>query len=167
MYQRKTRAMIKCLVIVAATFVCIAMAYFIISNAIGGRLATASNGITLSAWKAKYLNKVILTGVLSGLCSFIWFILTMLVFKVEYAVGMGKRTMWAILAFATVVISIAVPMIYSVYLGIQVNSIVIASFVFFFTIINYWLVTIFTTPVSFKYTPVGAQLFLLRAKKQP
>ncbi len=160
--KRRTQAILKVLIIFVATFICIALAYFIISNIFGGKLATASNGITLTAWKAKYLNIVILTGALTGLCSLIWFILTSLVFKVEYSMGTGKRTAWAALGFIAVVISIAVPILYSNTLNIQVNGIVVGAFVFLFAMINYWLVTIFATPLSFKYTPIGAQFLLSR-----
>ena len=48
---------------------------------------------------------------------------------------------------------------YSAMLGIQINIVIIVLFVIFFTVISYWLMSIFITPKPFKYTPVGAQLF--------
>ena len=163
--DRKTLTAVKFLGIIAATLICIALAYFSVSNIFGGQLANLSNGITLPAWKEKYLTVVILTGALTGVCSLIWFILSTFVFKVEYSYGGGKRTIWAALALFALIISLAVPMIYPARLAIQLNAPVIAMFVFFFALLNYWLTTIFTTPLSFKYTPVGAKFFLSRGRK--
>ncbi len=163
--SRQTFSIIKFLAIIVTTFICIAATYFLVSNIFGGQLANASNGITLSAWKDKYLDVVILTGALTCVCSLAWFILSTFIFKVRYSTGGGQRTIWAALAFLAVVISVAVPMLYPARVGIQLNAPVIAIFVIFFALINYWLITIFATPVSFKYTPVGASIFLSRGRK--
>lgn len=163
--DRKTLTTVKFLGIIVATLICIALAYFSVSNIFGGQLANSSNGISLPAWKDKYFSVVILTGALTGICSLIWFILSTFVFKVEYSYGGGKRTIWATLALAALVISVAVPMIYPARLAIQLNAPVIALFAIFFALMNYWLTTIFVTPLSFKYTPVGAKLFLRRGRK--
>ena len=163
--SRKTLTSIKFLAIIVSTFICIAAAYFLVSNIFGGQLANASNGITLSAWKAKFLNVAIFAGALTGVCSLVWFILSNFVFKVQYATGGGQRTIWAALAFLALVISVAIPMLYPARVGIQINAPVIALFVLFFALINYWLITIFATPLSFKYTPVGAQIFLSHGRK--
>lgn len=163
--DRTTRTVVKFLAIIAATLVCIALAYFLVSNIFGGQLANASNGITLSAWKEKYLNVVIMAGALTGVCSLIWFILSNFIFKVEYPYGGGKRTVWATLALIALVISIAVPMFYPARVAIQLNAPVVAIFAVLFALVNYWLITIFATPLAFKYTPVGAKLFLSPSRK--
>ena len=165
MNNRKTATIIKFFAIIVATLICIAATYFLASNIFGGQLANASNGITLTAWKDKYLNVVLLTGALTGVCALVWFLLSSFVFKVQYATGGGQRTIWAVLALLAAIISVVVPMLYPARVGIQINAPVIAMFVIFFVVINYWLVTIFATPLSFKYTPVGAQLFLSRGGK--
>lgn len=163
--NRTTRTVIRFLAIIIATFVCIALAYFSVSSLFGGQLANASGGITRQAWEDKYISVVIMTGTLTGICSLIWFVLSTFVFKVEYAQGVGKRTVWVILAFVALVISIAVPMVYSTYISIHLNLLTIALFVIFFACINYWLTTIFATPLAFKYTPIGAKTFLSHGRK--
>ena len=165
MNQRKTRNVIKFLCIIVAAFICMALTYLIVSNIFGGRLANASNGITLSVWKEKFLALVLMAGGLTAFCSALWFFFTTFVFKVESAYGAGKRTIWCALAFFAVVISIAVPLFYSKSLNIQVNAMVVSLFIFFSAVLNYWIVTVFTTPLSFKYTPLGATVLLSRFGK--
>ena len=45
------------------------------------------------------------------------------------------------------------------------NAPVVAIFAVLFALVNYWLITIFATPLAFKYTPVGAKLFLSPSRK--
>lgn len=162
--DRRTRTIVQLLIIIVATVICGALAYFVSSAISGHGLATASGGMSYSKWQDKFFKIVLYTGGLTGLCSLIWFILSRKIFNVSYAAGNGKRTVWAGLALLTALICIAVPQVYSTTLGIKVNAIIISLFIVFFTLINYWLVSIFTTPLSFKYTPLGAELLLSRRK---
>ena len=156
---------IRVLAIVIVTCICTGLAYFVASQTVGHQLATLSDGMVFSRWQSKFLNLVLVAGGLVGICSLIWFLLSTFVFKIYYPFGIGKRTVWSALAFLTLIISIAVPTFYSNTIGIKVNAVVTSLFVIFFTIINYWIVTIFTTPAAFKYTPLGSQLVLSRFRK--
>lgn len=158
--NRNTRTAAKIAGIIVATVICSVLAYYISSAVTGHQLANASNNMDYTRWLDKFLSVARMTGVLTGICSLIWFILARCTFKINTATGTGRRTIWAILAAVSLIVSIAVPQFYSAYLGIKINGIIIALFILFFTVIDYWLLSIFTTPKSFKYTPVGAQLFI-------
>ena len=157
--NRKTLTIAKLAIIVFATLICGLLVYYISSFAVGSQLATQSNNMMLSRWQDRFLRLTMAAGGLSGVCSLICFILTRWVFKINTPFDTGKRTIWALLAAVSLFGSILIPRFYSVALGIKVNVVVIAVFVFFFTVLGYWLVSIFTTSRAFKYTPVGARLF--------
>lgn len=158
--NRNTRTAAKIAGIIVVTVICSLLAYYVSSAVTGHQLANATNNMNYSRWQEKFFSLTIAVGGLTGVCSFIWFALARWAFKINTAMGTGRRTIWGILAAVSLVGSIVIPRFYSVSLGIKINEIVIALFVLFFTIIGYWLLSIFTTPKSFKYTPVGAQLFI-------
>ena len=158
--NRNTRTIVKVAGIILVTVICSVAAYYVSSMAVGHQLATASNNMNYSRWQSKFFNLTAAVGGLTGFCSLLWFIMSRFVFKIDSAFSAGRRTFWAILAALSLVGSILIPRFYSVSLGIRVDGVVMALFVFFFTVLGYWLLSIFTTPKSFKYTPVGAQLFI-------
>lgn len=160
--NRNTRTIAKLAGIIFATLICSLLAYYVSSFAVGHNLATLSNNMSYSRWQEKFLSITIAVGGLTGVCSLIWFILTRFVFKISSAFGTGRRTIWALLASVSLLGSIVIPRFYAVSLGITINAVIIALFVFFFTVTGYWLVSIFVTPKPFKYTPLGAQLFSRR-----
>lgn len=160
--NRNTRTIAKVAGIIVATLICSLLAYYISSTVAGHQLATLSNKMSYNNWQDKFFKLTVVAGGLTGICSLIWFSLTRFVFKINSAFGTGRRTIWAVLAAASLLSSILVPRFYSVSLGITINITVIALFVLFFTVAGYWLVSIFVTPKPFKYTPPGAQLFQRR-----
>ena len=160
--NRKTLTIAKLAGIVFATLICGLLVYYISSFTVGHQLATQSNNMNFSRWQERLFRLTAVAGGLTGVCSLIWFVLTRWVFKINYALGTGRRTVWALIAAVSLFGSILIPRFYSVALGMKVNIVIIAVFVIFFTVIGYWLVSIFTTPKSFKYTPLGAQLFVRR-----
>lgn len=158
--NRNTRTAAKIAGIIVATVLCSVLAYYVSSAVTGPQLANATNNMNYSRWQEKFFSLTAAVGGLTGFCSLFWFILARWAFKISMAMDTGKRTIWAILAAVSLVGSIAIPRFYSVSLGIKVNGVIIALFILFFTVMGYWLLSIFTTPKSFKYTPVGAQLFI-------
>lgn len=157
--NRNTRTIAKLAGIVFVTGICMLLAYYISSFAVGHKLATLSNNMNYSRWQEKFLSLTLAAGGLTGVCSLIWFILTRFVFKITTAFGTGRRTIWALLAAVSLFGSILIPRFYSTVLGIKISIVIIALFVVFFTLAGYWLLSIFVTPKPFKYTPVGARLF--------
>jgi len=157
--NRNTRTVARLVGIVVAVLICSVLAYFVSSLITGHQLATSSNNIAYTRWQEKFLSLTIATGVLTGICSLIWFTLSRWVFKIRVAEGIGRRTIWALLALVSLGGNILIPKFYSSALGIQINAVVIAFFITFFTVIGYWIVSIFITPEPFKYTPLGAQIF--------
>ena len=145
--------------IIFAMLICSLLVYLVSSFAVGPKLATLSNNMSYSQWQVKFSLLTIAAGGLTAFCSLIWFILTRFVFKINSALGTGRRTIWALLAAVSLLGNFLIPRFYSVSLGIQINITIIAIFIFFFTGIGYWLVSIFVTPKPFKYTPLGAQIF--------
>ena len=157
--NRTTRTLIKIFLIVAATLAVTAAAYYLGSNVTGHALATASDNMNYSRWLERYFDLTRATGILNGLCALSWFFAARFVFKVEEAPRAGKRLFWAGMLVASLAIALGVPYFYAPILGIKLNGIIFALNAVIFTGAGYWLLTIFTTPLAFKYTPLGAQFF--------
>ncbi|MBR4153591.1 MAG: hypothetical protein IKT98_11625 [Selenomonadaceae bacterium] len=157
--NRTTRTIIKIILIAAVTIFCTAAAYYLGSNVTGHSLATASDNMNYSRWLEKYFILTRATGLLNGLCALIWFLAARFLFKIDDVAGAGKRICWLALLMASMAISLGIPHFYAPILGIKLNGIIFGLFLVIFSGIGYWLLTIFTTPLAFKYTPLGAQLF--------
>ena len=160
---RTTRTIIKIFLIAAVTVACIAPAYYLGSNLAGHALATASDNMNYSRWLEKYFVLTRATGLLNGVCALIWFISARFFFDVDSISGAGKRIFWFAMFFLSLAISLGVPHVYAPMLGIKLNGIIFALFAITFTGVGFWLLTIVTTPLAFKYTPLGAQ-FLRRTR---
>ena len=157
--NRKTRTVIKLFLIAITAIFCTAAAYYLGSNLTGHSLATASENMNYSRWLEKFFALTRATGLLNGICALIWFISARFLFKVDEAADAGKRIIWAAILCLSIAISIGIPHFYAPILGIKLNGIIFGLFLAIFSGIGYWLLTIFTTPLAFKYTPLGAQLF--------
>lgn len=157
--NRMTRTIVKIFLIAATTILCTAAAYYLGSNITGHSLATASENMNYSRWLEKYFVLTRATGLINGLCALTWFISARFLFKVDEATGAGKRIIWAALLMASLAVSLGVPHFYAPILGIKLNGIIFGLFAAIFGGLGYWLLTIFTTPLAFKYTPLGAQFF--------
>ena len=157
--NRTARTIIKLILIAAITIFCTAAAYYLCSNLTGHSLATASENMNYSRWLEKFFVLTRATGLLNGICALIWFISARFLFKIDETPGAGKRIFWTAFLFLSVAISVGIPHFYAPILGIKLNGIIFGLFLAIFSGIGYWLLTIFTTPLAFKYTPLGAQLF--------
>lgn len=157
--NRRTRTVIKIFLIAAVTVACMAAAYYLCSLVTGHSLATASDNMNYSRWQEKFFALTRTTGLVNGLCALSWFIAARFLFKVDEASGIGKRIFWAALMMTSLAISLGLPHFYAPTLGIKLNGIIFGMFAAIFTGLGYWLLTIFTTPLAFKYTPLGASLF--------
>ena len=157
--NRTARTIIKLILIVATTIFCTAAAYYLCSNITGHSLATASENMNYSRWLEKFFVLTRATGLLNGICALIWFLSARFLFKIDEASGAGKRIFWAAFLCLSITISVGIPHFYAPILGIKLNGIIFGLFLAIFSGIGYWLLTIFTTPLAFKYTPLGAQLF--------
>ena len=158
--NRTARTIVKLFLIAAVTVACVALAYYLGSNIAGHKLATASDNMNYSRWLEKYFDLTRAAGLLNGLCALVWFIAARFFFTVDEATGAGKRIFWAGLCAASAAISLGVAHLYAPMLGIQLNGIIFALFAVIFTGMGYWLLTIFATPLAFKYTPLGARTLL-------
>ncbi len=157
--NRTTRTIVKLILIAAATVLCMAAAYYAGSNATGHALASASDNMNYSRWLEKYFALTRATGLANGLCALSWFLAARFFLEVDDTLGAGKRLIWAGFCAASLAISLGVPHFYAPLLGIKLNGIIFALFAIIFTGAGYWLLTIFASPLAFKYTPPGAQLF--------
>ena len=152
-----TRTLLELLGVFVGVLVFTLAAYLLSTEIKGPELANASK-LTLSAWEDKF---IVVTKICAGLtlaCSLLWYILARFVFSIEHAQGAGKRTVWTIFLLIAGVGNYAVTAYYSVAIGIKVSMFVSGIFIFCMAVGAYWLTGIFTTPSTFKYTPLGAQL---------
>ena len=154
--NRTTRTVVKIILIAAVTVACVALVYYLGANIAGHKLATASDNMNYSRWLEKYFA---LTRALG------WFLAARFFLEVDEAEGAGKRIFWAGLMLASLAINLGVAHFYAPILGIKLNGIIFGLFAAIFTGAGYWLLTIFTTPLAFKYTPLGAQMILSRAHR--
>lgn len=157
--NRFTRTIIKIFLILATTILCIAISYYLGLNLTGHSLATASDNMNYSRWLEKYFILTRATGLINGFCALGWFLSARFFFKIDEAQDAGKRIFWAAFFVLSMAISIGIPHFYAPMLGIKLNGIIFGLFAAIFSVIGYWLLTIFTTPLAFKYTPLGAQFF--------
>ena len=157
--NRTTRTIIKLFLIAAVTIGCIALAYYLGSNIAGHKLATASDNMNYSRWLEKYFALTRAAGLANGFCALGWFLTARFLLTVDEATSAGKRIFWATFLMASLAISLGVAHFYAPILGIKLNGIIFGLFAVIFTGIGYWLLTIFTTPLVFKYTPLGSQIF--------
>ena len=160
--NRTTRTVVKIILIAAVTVACVALVYYLGSNIAGHKLATASDNMNYSRWLEKYFALTRAAGLANGLCALGWFLAARFFLEVDEAEGAGKRIFWAGLLLASLAISLGVAHFYAPILGIKLNGIIFGLYAAIFTGAGYWLLTIFTTPLAFKYTPLGARLILKR-----
>ena len=157
--NRTTRTVVKIFLIAAATIACVAASYYLGSLITGHALATDSGNMIYSRWQEKFFALTRATGLLNGLCALTWFLAARFFFTIDEAPGAGKRIFWAAMLMASLAVSLGVPHFYAPMLGIKLNGIIFALFAIIFGGLGYWLLTIFTTPLAFKYTPLGAKFF--------
>lgn len=156
--NQDTRVATNLLTIILATFVCMALAYFLSSNFVGHQLATDSGNMSYSRWQEKFQVLVVIVGAITGLCSFIWFGLAKWIFEINSYEPVSRRPYWAGLLAVTLIVNIVAPQIYSLAAGIKLNVTVTGVFILAFTVIGYWLLSIVVTPPAFKYVPLGGSL---------
>lgn len=157
--NRTARTVLKLFLIAITAIFCTAAAYYICSNLTGHSLATASENMNYSRWQEKFFVLTRATGLLNGICALIWFISARFLFKIDETPGAGKRNFWAAFLCLSLAISLGIPHFYAPILGIKLNGIIFGLFSAIFSGIGYWILTIFTTPLAFKYTPLGARFF--------
>ena len=160
--NRTTRTIVKFFIIVAAAVACTAAAYYLGSLLTGHALATASDNMNYSRWLEKYFMLTWTTGAANGFCALAWFLAARFFLTIDEAAGAGKRIIWAAFLAVSAAVSLGVPHFYAPILGIKLNGIIFGLFGAIFTGVGYWLLTIFTTPLAFKYTPLGAKVLGVR-----
>lgn len=156
--NQTTRTLLELFGIFMGVLIFAAVAYFLSTEIKGPELANASK-LTLSSWEDKFIVVTKISAGLTLLCSLLWYILARFVFSIETAEGAGKRTVWFILFLIAAVGNYVVTAYYSAELGIKVSLFVSGIFVACLALGAYWLTSIFTTPSTFKYTPIGSQIF--------
>lgn len=162
--NRTTRTVVKIFLIAAVTIICVALNYYLGSLITGHALATESGNMIYSRWQEKFFVLTRATGLINGLCALSWFLAARFFLEVDEVPGAGKRIFWAALLMLSFAISLGIPHFYAPLLGIKINGIIFGLFAVIFGGVGYWLLTIFTTPLAFKYTPIGAE-FLRAIRK--
>lgn len=156
--SQSTRTLLELFGIFLGVLIFLTAAYFLSTEIKGPELANASK-MTLSAWEEKLITVTRIAGVLTLVCSLIWYILARFVFSIENAESAGKRTVWFVLFLIVAIGNYFITSYYAEGLGIKLSFSVSAIFILCLAVGGYWLTSIFTTPANFKYTPVGAQIF--------
>ncbi len=146
--------------IVFIILICAAIMHFGLAPMLG-KGYIAGQKATISEWMAGY--KSILYGVagFALLTGILWYVLARFVFKITAARGVGKRAVWAILF----VLNIVGVVLISMFVGKIARGIgLYISHVVLFSVIGYYVSSLFLTPAPYKYTPFGAE-FLAKTKK--
>lgn len=120
--------------------------------------------VTLSKWAEQYQKLVMILFVLQAIVYFGWYICAKFIWKVRECDDGNKRGRWYLFWGISGVISLIIPYAVSLTNNVLKMSIIIPIIcLIFYTVIGYWVASIFATPAAYKYEPLGAQKF--RQKK--
>ena len=138
--------------IVFIVLICAAIMHFALAPMLGKGYITGTQS-NIKEWLVGY--KSILYGVagFALLSSILWYVLARFVFKITAARGVGKRTVWAMLFVLNIVGVVLITMFIGKIprgIGLYLAHIVL------FSVIGYYVSTLFLTPAPYKYTPLGA-----------
>ncbi len=113
-----------------------------------------SGNLTEEQWLESFELWALVCVVSAAMASFLWYILGQNVFNANGAKPSGKRGLWGFLFILPVC-----AVIFSILLVEEAESSLWLAYLFFIAngLIPYYLATLFCSPVSVKYTPIGAE----------
>ena len=118
-----------------------------------------SGNLTIGQWISSFQKWAISCVVSAGLASLLWYILAQWGFKINRGTGAGKRIVWCLLFLVPIIIII----VSCIYVEEAESSLWLAKLFFALNgLFLYYLTTLLFSPLSFKYTPIGAKLFRSR-----
>ena len=113
-----------------------------------------SEHVTIEQWLSSFQFWAIVCVVVVGLTSFIWCGFGHKVFKTIHENPSGKRILWIVLFFVSAAIALAI-----IFFGVERaenESWLVYLFFGMNALVPYYLATVFFSPTSVKYTPIGA-----------
>ena len=123
-------------------------------------LPNTGNDLDLGQWISSFQDWAISCVVVAGLASFSWYILAQWFFTIKNrGAGSGKRIVWVLLFLPPIITCIVSCM------SIQEaeSSLWLAYLLFALSgFVPYYLTTLLFSPLSFKYTPIGAETIRAR-----
>ena len=152
--SRSARNVVNIVGTLALLFVVSLIVYYIGKNLAPGLLAGGS-GVKLNEWQGAYQTVVSITaGIMCGIYLIYYIVLSF------FDEGFNaKRMFWGVLLFFAIVIAFAMPWIYARINKLFITGISISLiFATFYGLIFFWGGTIFTTPILYKYIPIGAKV---------
>lgn len=109
----------------------------------------------LSEWKDSFEDCARSVALVSGVTGIIWYVLAQWVFKIIQFHSAGKRGTWALL-FVLPVIALVGAVIYLSPAETGIGLYLAYLFFALNSVVYYYILTLFISPSSFKYSPVGA-----------
>lgn len=155
--NRSGRTGVEILGIVAVTAVLCLISYYA-GGALGKSFVSVQDGITFTVWQAHYQKLVMAMGVVAGFLLLAWYLLARFVLTVNDAFDGGKRMIWLIFGFLTLVACFVVPYAYAaIDHRLKIGMSIPVLFLALFGLLGYWGGSILTTPAPYKYTPLLAE----------
>ena len=112
----------------------------------------------LSEWERHYRSLVALMGAVASLVLLLWVIASHWLLHVSWPIGVGRRSLWAVLWVLLAVLCCAVPFVKSsMDAMLKLAPVIYAIFILGYAVFGYWLGSIFVTSDRFKYTPLWSE----------
>ena len=139
--------------------VALSLAAYFLGSVLAKSFLSIGSGVTHGQWLEHYRKLVMTVGGLCGALSLAWFVAARFFLKIDSPLGVGKRTVWAIVGGVTAAVCIILPYVYAgVDHVLKMSPGIPVVFLLLYGIIGYWGGSIFATPAAYKYTPLGASL---------
>lgn len=109
-------------------------------------------------WAKHYMGLVRVLAIVTCVLMLAWYLLARFIFEVMEPFFVGKRTIWVIIGVVNLLACLAVPLLY-VHSDtiLKLDMLLYVLFFLLFGIVGYYTCSLFATPASYKYTPIGAE----------
>ncbi len=123
-----------------------------------------STNTTYEDWLDEFRGRVMFIGTFTLLTSLIWHILTGFIYKITSLVDTNRRFVWISCFFSSLIISILTVVLWDSQ--IQEGKIGVYFILILYAILGYYIPTVFLTPSSYKYAPIGAEFLRGPSKRR-
>lgn len=112
--------------------------------------------ITIEEWLASFRMSALICLGSALVASLLWYGLAQWVFKINNPEAAGKRMIWGLLFLLPIG-----AVILGIFSTARAESSLVWVYLFFLidSVLCYWIATILFSPLAFKYTPIGADVF--------
>lgn len=156
--MNKNMILARDILIILVVFIVLTVVAYGTGNVFAKSFLNGSRGVTHSAWLRYYAEMLKILGPINCLSFCTWYALAGFVLKIEKVDYISRRYVWGMVGSIGTVLCMATPYIYSLINNRFVMDIRLALLLSLLYGIGYWVLSVFITPASYKYTPLGAEM---------